>query len=405
MTRAASQHGSDAIRPQDGRGPTLGILGGGQLGRMLALAAAPLGVRCVCFDPEAGACAGDVSELVCAPWSDLDAVGALATRCDAITFEFENVPAATLRHAGTFARIDPPAVALETGQDRLLEKRLFERVGLGVHPYEAAAMFAEFAAACERIGFAGGSAAGVVAKTRRGGYDGKGQAVIRSREQIAAAWLALAGSMDARKDVLVEQFVPFERELSLIAARGAGGAFASYPLTQNWHEGGILRESIAPALDVPASVARQTARHMHALMDALGYVGVLAIEFFLVRDASAEDGVRLLANEMAPRVHNSGHWTIDGAVTSQFENHVRAVMGLPLGSCEARGPSVMVNFIGAMPSARELLAIAGCRVHDYAKPARAGRKVGHATIVDARADDPRVRRVVELAKEADLRPA
>jgi 5-(carboxyamino)imidazole ribonucleotide synthase len=375
---------------------------------MLALAAAPVGVRCVGFDPEAGACAGDVSELVCAPWSDLDAVAAFAKRCDAITFEFENVPAATLRHAGTFARIDPPALALETGQDRLLEKRLFERVGLGVHAYEAAATFAEFSAACERVGLGGAANSeprGVVAKTRRGGYDGKGQAVIRSREQIAPAWAALAGSMDATRDVLVEQFVPFERELSLIAVRGAGGAFASYPLTQNRHEGGILRESIAPAPDVPASVARQTARHMHALMDALGYVGVLAIEFFLLRDASAEDGVRLLANEMAPRVHNSGHWTIDGAVTSQFENHVRAVLGLPLGSCEPRCPSVMVNFIGAMPPARELLAIAGCRVHDYAKPARAGRKVGHATILDAQADDPRVKRVMELAKEANARTA
>lgn len=394
-----------SMHKPSGLGPTLGILGAGQLGRMLALAAAPLGVRCVCFDPEREACAGDVSELVCAPWSDLDAVGAFAKRCDAITFEFENVPAATLRHAATIARVDPPVLALETGQDRLLEKQLFERMGLSVHPYEAASTAAEFAAACERVGFAGGSAAGVVAKTRRGGYDGKGQAVIRSRDQIAAAWVALAGSMDARKDVLVEQFVPFEREMSLIAARGAGGAFASYPLTQNRHQGGILRESIAPAPSVPASVARQTARYMHDLMDALQYVGVLAIEFFLVRDAAAEDGVRLLANEMAPRVHNSGHWTIDAAITSQFENHVRAVLGMPLGSCEVRCPSVMINFIGAMPPVRDLLAIPGCRVHDYAKPARAGRKVGHATILDAQADDPRVKRVIQLAKEADSRPA
>jgi 5-(carboxyamino)imidazole ribonucleotide synthase len=290
-------------------------------------------------------------------------------------------------------------LALETGQDRLREKRLFEHVGLAVHPYEAVSTFEDFAAACERVGFA--HARGAIAKTRRGGYDGKGQAVVRDRAAVEAAWTALSGSKDSTRDVLVEQLIAFERELSLIGVRGRDASFDAYPLTQNRHENGILRESVAPAPGVPASVARETTRHMHALMDALGYVGVLAIEFFLVRDDASEDGVRLLANEMAPRVHNSGHWTIDAAATSQFENHIRAVMGLPLGSCAPRDACVMVNCIGAMPAASDLLAIPGCALHDYAKAPRAGRKVGHATLLGARPDDPRVRQVHDLARSAE----
>jgi len=388
----------------------LGILGAGQLGRMLALAAAPLGVRCICYDPQADSCAGDVAERVTARWDDSRALALFAQRCDAITFEFENVPVQTLSEVARYRRVEPSVLTLETGQDRLLEKQLFARMGLDLHPFAPASTLAEFREACIRIGFGPANAGnpGIVAKTRRGGYDGKGQVVIRELAGIDAAWQTLSNNSTGNPiahEVLVEQRVAFECEVSLIGVRGRVGSFGAYPLTQNRHERGMLRESIAPAplASVPVGVAHRTILYMHALMDALQYVGVLAIEFFLVRDPGAPDGVRLLANEMAPRVHNSGHWTMDGACTSQFENHVRAVLGLPLGSCDMRPgtKSLMVNFIGSMPEASDVLAIPHVHLHDYAKPGRRGRKVGHATIVAPQIDDAHALQLIELARRSD----
>lgn len=344
----------------------LGVLGGGQLGRMLALAAAPLGVRVRCYDPDPDACAGDVCELRTGAWTDHTALTAFATGCDAITFEFENVPLAAVHTAQRCAPLSPPAIALETGQDRLREKTLFVEAGLHVHPYANAESEQELCDAVARIGTP------CVIKTRRGGYDGKGQLVLRDASRAREAWHTL-GCVP----LLVEAFVPFERELSLIAARSRDGSFASYPLTQNRHERGMLRESIAPAPDVSEAIASDAAQHMHELMNRLAYVGVLAIEFFVVRH---EGSLKLLANEMAPRVHNSGHWTMDAGITSQFEQHVRAVMGLPLGPTQPVAHCAMVNLIGANPSRTDVLAVPGAKLHLYGKQSRANRKIGHVNL-------------------------
>jgi 5-(carboxyamino)imidazole ribonucleotide synthase len=356
--------------------PRLAILGGGQLARMMALAAAPLGVRCRVLDPAADAPASDVAEQVVGPFDDHAALDALVRGCDAVTYEFENVPAAVTKHltqllpeqaGATRGRVAPPPLALELGQDRLLEKQLFQRVGIDVPPFATATTKAELLAALEVIGFP------AVAKARRLGYDGKGQSLIRSRSDVDAAWGVLSASA-ASVGLLVEAFVPFDREISIIAVRAVDGSTAFYPITQNHHEGGILRRSLAPATDPGERITTQARRHALALLEALEYVGVLAIEFF-------ERGGRLLGNEYAPRVHNSGHWTIEGAATSQFENHVRAVLGMPLGPTHARAPSIMVNLIGGWPEPSLVLAVPGAHLHLYGKQPRPGRKVGHVTLV------------------------
>jgi 5-(carboxyamino)imidazole ribonucleotide synthase len=323
-------------------------------------------VRVRCFDQDPDACAGDVCELRTARWDDEAALASFAAGCDCVTFEFENVPARTVRAVERHVQVFPPAAALETGQDRLLEKRLFERAGLQVHPYAPADTADELEAAVARVGTP------CVVKTRRGGYDGKGQVVLRDAANAATAWRALGGV-----PLLVDAFVPFERELSLIAARDRQGGFAAYPLTQNRHERGMLRESLAPAPGVSEAIARAAVGHMHTLMDHLEYVGVLAIEFFVAR---AGDQLTLLANEMAPRVHNSGHWTMDAGITSQFEQHVRAVVGLPLGPTQPVASCAMVNLIGSNPRAADVLAVPGARLHLYGKQSRAGRKIGHVNI-------------------------
>ncbi|MEA9885676.1 5-(carboxyamino)imidazole ribonucleotide synthase [Xanthomonas campestris pv. raphani] len=349
---------------------TVGILGGGQLARMLVLAGAPLGLRFAVFDPAADACAGQVAPLQVGAFDDAAALAGFAAQVDVLTFDFENVPAASAQQLATQVPVFPNPAALAIAQDRLSEKTLFRELGIPVPEFAAIDDRAGLDAALARIG------APCVLKTRRFGYDGKGQFRIKTLADADAAWDAL-GAQAATVGLIVEAFVPFEREVSVVAVRGRDGEFRAWPLTENWHMDGVLSASLAPA-SVDAGLQEAAEAHARALAERLDYVGVFALELF-VRDGT------LLANEMAPRVHNSGHWTIEGAETSQFENHVRAVLGLPLGSTAMRGHACMLNWLGAMPDAAAFLAVPGGHWHDYGKQARDGRKVGHATV---RADTP-----------------
>ncbi|MCC8688431.1 5-(carboxyamino)imidazole ribonucleotide synthase [Xanthomonas campestris] len=349
---------------------TVGILGGGQLARMLVLAGAPLGLRFAVFDPAADACAGQVAPLQVGAFDDAAALAAFAAQVDVLTFDFENVPAASAQQLATQVPVFPNPAALAIAQDRLSEKTLFRELGIPVPEFAAIDDRAGLDAALARIGVP------CVLKTRRFGYDGKGQFRIKTLSDADAAWDAL-GAQAATVGLIVEAFVPFEREVSVVAVRGRDGEFRAWPLTENWHVDGVLSASLAPA-SVDAGLQEVAEAHARALAERLDYVGVFALELF-VRDGT------LLANEMAPRVHNSGHWTIEGAETSQFENHVRAVLGLPLGSTAMRGHACMLNWLGAMPDAAAFLAVPGGHWHDYGKQARDGRKVGHATV---RADTP-----------------
>ncbi|MGN6514028.1 MAG: 5-(carboxyamino)imidazole ribonucleotide synthase [Lysobacteraceae bacterium] len=349
---------------------TVGILGGGQLARMLALSGAPLGLRFLVMDTAADACAGQFAPMVVGDYRDEAALAEFASRVDVATFDFENVPAESAQWLAERVQVFPNPRALATAQDRLAEKTLFRELGIPVPDFAAIASRADLDAALARIG------APAVLKTRRLGYDGKGQFRVRTLADADAAWAAL-GAQATTVGLILEAFVPFERELSVVAVRGRDGEFRAWPLTENWHVDGILSASLAPARAGDALVA---SAHGHArrLAEALDYVGVFALELFL-------RGGELLANELAPRVHNSGHWTIEGSETSQFQNHLRAVLGLPLGSTRMVGTACMLNWIGAMPDATPVLAEAGGHWHDYGKSPRAGRKVGHATL---RADDP-----------------
>ena len=333
----------------------VGCLGGGQLGRMLAIAGAPLGIRMRFLDPAADACAGQVGELIVGAYDDPACLERLADGADAVTYEFENVPV----DAARAVRAVPAPRALELGQDRLVEKELFRQLEIATAPFGSV----------EDVGVP------ALVKSRRLGYDGKGQRVLASPEAIA-------------EDELAEGLVPFERELSIVAVRGTGGETVFYPVAQNEHRSGILAVSRALAAGAPQREAEAIAGR---LLDELGYVGVLAVELF-------DLGGELLANEFAPRVHNSGHWTIDGAATSQFENHLRAVLGLPLGSTAALGPSVMVNLVGGTPPLERMLSVPGAHVHLYGKEPRPGRKLGHVTLVDA--SESAVAEVVALARDA-----
>ena len=330
----------------------VGCIGGGQLGRMLALAGAPLDVRFRFLDPSEDACVADVGELVVGAYNDPELLDRLADDADAVTFEFENVPVEAARRVGAV----PDPRALEQGQDRLVEKQLFASLGVPT----------------ARFGTLDDTGLPALVKSRRLGYDGKGQRLVESLGPIG-------------DDELAEELVRFDRELSIVAVRGRDGDTRFYPLAENEHRGGILAVTRAPARGAPQAQAEEIATK---LLDALGYVGVLAVELFDV-------GGRLLANEFAPRVHNTGHWTIDGAVTSQFENHVRAVLGWPLGSTEATGESVLVNVVGGSPPLERLLGVPGAHVHLYGKAPRAGRKLGHVTLVDA--EEEHVADVVHLA--------
>ncbi|MEW9624217.1 5-(carboxyamino)imidazole ribonucleotide synthase [Rhodanobacter geophilus] len=347
------------------RQPVLGILGGGQLARMLALAAAPLGVNTLVVDSAADACAGQVAPLIKADWTDYAALEDFARKVDVVTFDFENVPAETAQRLAGRAAVFPNPRALAVAQDRLAEKTLFRECGLRTPEFMAVDTRAGLDHALAAVG------APAILKTRRLGYDGKGQFRLKSLGDADAAWAAL-GAQAAKHGLILEAFVPFQRELSVLAVRGRDGDFRTWPLTRNWHVDGVLSMSLAPAPDIAALQPRATAL-ARTLAERLDYVGVFALELFV------QDG-ELLGNEMAPRVHNSGHWTIEGAHASQFENHVRAVLGLPLGDTGARGLSAMFNWIGELPDPAPVLRAVDAHWHDYGKSARAGRKVGHATV-------------------------
>jgi 5-(carboxyamino)imidazole ribonucleotide synthase len=344
---------------------TVGILGGGQLARMLALAGAPLGLRFLVLDNTADACAAQFAPQLLADYRDEAALADFARRVDVATFDFENVPAESAQWLAERIRVFPSPRALGVAQDRLAEKSMFRDLGIGVPDFADVPTRAALDAAIARLGTP------CILKTRRLGYDGKGQFRLRGVGDADAAWAAL-GQQAATVGLILEAFVPFEREVSVVAVRGRTGEFRTWPLTENWHESGILSASLAPAR-ADADLAAQAIEHARRVANALDYVGVFALELF-VRDG------QLLANEMAPRVHNSGHWTIEGAETSQFENHLRAVLGLPLGSTAMVGHACMLNWIGTLPDAAGVLADPAGHWHDYGKAPRDGRKVGHATL-------------------------
>jgi 5-(carboxyamino)imidazole ribonucleotide synthase len=342
----------------------IGVLGGGQLGRMLALAGVPLGHDFTFVDPAPDACAAVLGRHLKADFDDPEALLELARTCEVVTFEFERVPTRAATRVGLSTLIRPGPRALEAGQDRLGEKELFESLGMEVTDYAAASAPTDLVDAIARTGLP------AVVKTRTEGYDGKGQSVLRSQSDVARAEEGLAGW-----PLIVEAQVDFDRELSIIAARSVDGDVVCYPLIENHHHDGILRLSLAPAPNVQASVQSTAESHARSLLEHLDYVGVVAIELFQVGD-------RLLANEFAPRVHNSGHWTIEGAATSQFENHVRAITSVTLGPATPTAYSAMVNLIGVAPSPADALRIEGAHLHLYGKTPREGRKVGHLTLID-----------------------
>jgi 5-(carboxyamino)imidazole ribonucleotide synthase len=345
----------------------VGIVGAGQLGRMLALAGYPLGIRCLFLDRSAMAPAAQVAPIITGELEDAARLAELAARSEVVTFDCENISGAALAPLEKLTLVRPPRAALEVSQDRMAEKALFSKLRIPVAAHAAIDSKEELVRAARKLGLPG------VLKTRRLGYDGKGQFVLRGPDQIDEAWAAIGGL-----GLIYEKFQEFSREVSIVGARSARGETVFYPLSSNSHDGGILHYSIAPFAS--AGLERIARTYLKRVMNSLAYVGVLTIEFFVVKG-------RLVANEMAPRVHNSGHWTIEGCVTSQFENHLRAICDLPLGSTRALGHTAMVNFLGNMPDRRRLLAVDGLAFHDYGKEPRPGRKLGHCTILKSRAAD------------------
>lgn len=344
----------------------IGILGGGQLARMIALAGYPLGLKFIVLDPDANAGAAGLSEHLHGAYDDPQLLAELADKADVVTYEFENVPADVAEFLSSHTTVYPPANALAVAQDRLLEKNFFKELGIGTAPYAAVDNLQDLQQAMPLIGYP------AILKSRRMGYDGKGQIVLRSENELADAWQAM---QDAPS--IVEGFVPFQREVSIIAARRPSRDIVFYPLSENQHKGGILRVATACSNDAEQAMAEDFVRRV---MEKLNYVGVIALELF---DLNGQ----LLANEFAPRVHNSGHWSIEGSETSQFENHLRAILDLPLGSTQTRGHAAMVNFIGGVAESQELLALDHTHLHLYDKSPRKGRKVAHATV---RSDDQQV---------------
>lgn len=356
----------------------IGIIGAGQLGRMLALAGYPLGLRFTFLDQSEDAPGAQVGPILKSAFDDAGRLVELANSVDVVTFEFENVPVDAIRKIAAAKPLLPPPNALGASQDRLDEKTLFKSLRIATPPFAAVDSRADLLRATRAIGIPG------VLKTRRLGYDGRGQYVVRSADDIDRAWDTL-GSVP----LIYEGFVDFSREVSIIGARSTKGEIVCYPLSANTHAEGILRYSLAPYRH--ASLQRQAESYLKRLMKHFDYAGVLTIEFFV------KNG-KLIANEMAPRVHNSGHWTIEGARTSQFENHVRAIAGLPLGSTRALGHAGMINFIGTIPEAAQVLAVPDVHFHSYGKEPRPNRKLGHCTFVrgSAPARDKVLRQLLKI---------
>ncbi len=357
----------------------VGILGGGQLARMLVEAGTPLGLDFVIVDPNPDACAAGMGRFIHADFADPGALDQLAA-CDRVTCDFENVPADALARIADRVAVRPSAAALAAAQDRLVEKNRFIRLGMETPGFAEVDSRIDLHAAVEKLGLP------AVVKTRRMGYDGKGQMVLRDAEDLELAWQKLG-----EYPLIVEQWVAFEHECSITAVRSVDGELRCWPVSRTWHRNGILR--LAAPLTVPGSRQRDAQALVSVLAENLDYVGCLTLELFVT------DG-RLLANEFAPRVHNSAHWSIEGAVCSQFENHLRAVCGLPLGETDLRGAAAMVNFIGQMPPASSWLRLPGLHWHAYGKAAREGRKVGHATLCAPAPGDlksllPRLKGMVE----------
>lgn len=360
----------------------VGILGAGQLARMIALAGYPLGLDFIFLDPSADACANRLGEHLHGDYSDPALLAQLAERADVVTYEFENVPAHVAEFLAARTQVHPAPKALAIAQDRLIEKNFFREIGIPTPAFAAVDSLEGLKQAMTSIGWP------AILKSRTQGYDGKGQSVLKSVEDLEPAWELLQGV-----PAIVEAFVPFKREVSVIAVRNVSGAVVFYPLSENLHCGGILRVSECRDGD---ALQKQAESYISTLMETLDYVGVLALELFDV------DGT-LIANEFAPRVHNSGHWTIEGAETSQFENHLRAILDQPLGATTPVGKAAMVNFIGGLPTSDDVLKIPHAHLHLYDKAPRKGRKVAHATV---RAQNPaqlsdRVRALAALADQVD----
>src|SRR6266446_713030 len=329
---------------------------------MLALAGYPLGLHFRFLDPSPEAPVGRIAQRVTADYTDQAALEKFSSGLELVTYEFENVPVEAARFLAERVSVYPPPAALEAAQDRLAEKDLFRKLGIATTEFAAVSNPTELEAAVKTLGLP------AVLKTSRMGYDGKGQWILRTAEDVAKAKSELPPVK-----LMLERLVPFTRELSVLAVRSRNGESAIYPLVENHHRSGILRLSLAPAPRLDAEIQRAAERAAHRILESLKYVGVLAIEFF-------EHQGELLANEMAPRVHNSGHWTIEGAVTSQFENHLRAVLGLPLGSTGPAGHCAMLNLIGDLPESAEVLAVPDAHLHLYGKSPRPGRQLGHVTL-------------------------
>ncbi len=360
----------------------VGVLGAGQLARMIALAGYPLGVKFIFLDPSADACATRLGEHLLGNYDDPLLLAQLAERADVVTYEFENVPAEVAEFLASHTRVHPAPKALAVAQDRLIEKSFFNDLSIPTPAYAAVDSFEDLEQAMSMIGYP------AILKSRTMGYDGKGQTLLRSTDDLKIAWKLMAGV-----PAIVEAFVPFKREVSIIAVRNVSGAMVFYPLSENIHRGGILRVSVSCDTD---PMQQQAETYISRLMEALDYVGVLALELFEING-------ELIANEFAPRVHNSGHWTIEGAETSQFENHLRAILDLPLGATNLVGKAAMVNFIGGLPVTEELLAIPHTHLHLYDKVPRKGRKVAHATVRTENAEEltALVKQLIVLADQVD----
>ncbi|MEH2512063.1 5-(carboxyamino)imidazole ribonucleotide synthase [Nitrobacteraceae bacterium AZCC 1564] len=353
-------------------GDTIGILGGGQLGRMLALAAARLGLKAQVFSPDPDSPAFDVVQnATCAEYADVEALELFASDVDVITYEFENVPSATAMILAARRAVLPDPQVLETTQDRLVEKDFVTKLGIPTARYADVSSVEGLKAAIAQIGLP------AVLKTRRFGYDGKGQIMMREGDDPEAVWADLE-----TRSAILEGFVPFEREISVIAARSVAGEVVCYDVTENEHRDHILKTSRVPAA-IPESVSAQARAMAEKIATALNYVGVLAVEMFVVPDANGA-APTLLVNEIAPRVHNSGHWTLDGASVSQFEQHIRAIAGWPLAHPVRHGSVTMTNLIGDdILDYGKWLTMPGATVHLYGKGTpRPGRKMGHVTVVE-----------------------